>query len=314
MKYKIFVDGQEGTTGLEIYERLAERSDIEVLRIDSEKRKDVGERRRLINAADVVFLCLPDDAAREAVSLLENDYTIIIDASTAHRVSADWDYGLPELSVTQREAISRSKRIANPGCFPTGFNLLVHPLISGGILSANRPITCNSVTGYSGGGKPLIARFEDPANKEKLGSPNFYGLTLNHKHLPEMKAYSGLVNEPLFSPAVCSYYRGMVVSVPIFIGNFEKKMSADEVRGYLAEYYAGQRFVKVMPAGSENDTEFGYVNALSCNDTNNLQIYVFGNGEQILLAAVLDNLGKGASGAAVQNMNIALGLDEGLGL
>jgi len=318
MKYKIYVDGQEGTTGLEIYERLAKRNDIEVLRIDMDKRKDVNERRRLINAADVVFLCLPDDAAREAVSLLQNDSTIVIDASTAHRVADGWDYGLPELSVAQRAAISCSKRISNPGCFPTGFNLLVHPLVSVGILSADSSITCNSVTGYSGGGKALIERYENPENKEKLISPNLYALTLSHKHLPEMQKHSGLKFKPLFTPAVCGYLRGMTVCVPLFVQSLVKKMTANSIREYLSQYYAGQRFVKVMPEGYEDVAENGFyyrgINPTGCNNTNNLEIFVFGNDEQILLAARLDNLGKGASGAAVQNMNIALGIDEGLGL
>ena len=310
MKYKVFVDGQEGTTGLEIYDRLSKRSDIEILRIDKEKRKDIDERRRLINLSDVVFLCLPDDAAREAVSLVENENIIIIDASTAHRTANGWDYGLPELSEKKRAEIACSKRIANPGCFPTGFNLIMYPLIFGKIVNSKSLITCNSVTGYSGGGKSLIARFEDAANKERLSSPGFYGLTLNHKHLPEMKKHSGLANEPLFSPAVCDFYRGMVVSVPLFVENLDKKMCADDIRAYLTEYYAKQKYVKVMPKDCVNETEWGYLNALSCNETNNLEIYVFGNNEQIMLSAVLDNLGKGASGAAVQNMDIALGLGE----
>ena len=318
MKHKIYVDGQEGTTGLEIFERLNGRDDIEILRIDLDKRKDVDERKKLINAADLVFLCLPDYAAKESMTLLENDKTIVIDASTAHRTAEGWDYGLPELSPAHRKAIESSKRISNPGCFPTGFNLLMHPLVMGGIIPKDCLVTCNSVTGYSGGGRALIEKYEDTANKEHLVSPSLYSLQLAHKHLPEMQKHSGLDNKPLFSPAVCGYLRGMTVSVPLFGKQLAKKMDADELRGYLAEYYAGQRFVKVMPKGWEDREDAAYyyrgVNPVGCNGTNNVELFVFGNDEQILFAARFDNLGKGASGAAVQNMNLVLGFGEDVGL
>ena len=324
-KFKIFVDGQEGTTGLEIHERLQKRNDIEILKINPEKRKDIDERRKYINQADIVFLCLPDDAARESVSLVSNPLTRIIDASTAHRIADGWVYGLPELSAEQRKNIANAKRVSNPGCFPTGFNLLVYPLVNAGIVPADMLIICNSVTGYSGGGRTLIERYEEPRNKDKLIAPNLYSLELKHKHLPEMRKHSGLVNAPLFSPAVCGFSRGMTVCVPLFTKqislpeNLQKHIiGPDSIRDYLTEYYAGQKFVSVMEKGYEDRESPGYyyrgINPTACNGTNNLEIFVVGNDEQILLAARLDNLGKGASGAAVQNMNIMLGLDETYGL
>jgi len=261
---------------------------------------------------------LPDYAAKESMTLLENDKTIVIDASTAHRTVDGWDYGLPELSAAHRKAIEKSKRISNPGCFPTGFNLLMHPLVHGGIVPKDCLVTCNSVTGYSGGGRSLIEKYEDPANKEHLVSPNLYALTLSHKHLPEMQKHSGLNNKPLFSPAVCGYHRGMTVSVPLFAKSLAKKTDADEIRDLLAQYYTGQRFVKVMPKGYEDREDAAYyyrgINPVACNNTNDVELFAFGNDEQILLVARFDNLGKGASGAAVQNMNIVLGFDEAAGL
>ena len=317
-KYKIYIDGQEGTTGLEINQRFQKRNDIEILKIDFDKRKDIDERKKYLNQADIVFLCLPDDAARESVSLIENPETRVIDASTAHRIADDWVYGLPELSAEQKNNIKTAKRLSNPGCFPTGFNLLIYPLIKAKIISADLLITCNSVTGYSGGGKALIERYEDPNNKESLIAPNLYSLTLNHKHLPEMKKHSGLNNAPLFSPAVCGFFRGMTVCVPLFVKQLNKNIKPDEIRNYLTEYYAEQNFVKVMEKGFEDREKPNYyyrgINPTACNGTNNLEIFVVGNEEQVLLAARFDNLGKGASGAAVQNMNIMLGLDETTGL
>lgn len=324
-KYKIFVDGQEGTTGLEINERLQKRDDIEILRIEPEKRKDIDERRKYINQADIVFLCLPDDAAKESVSLINNPSTRVIDASTAHRTNDGWVYGIPELSAEHRKNIESAKRLSNPGCFPTGFNLLVYPLVKAGIIPAGLLVTCNSVTGYSGGGRALIERYEDPKNKENLIAPNLYSLALNHKHLPEMKKHSGLENAPLFCPAVCGFPRGMTVCVPLFVQQLnspahlqKKKIEPDDIRGYLTEYYAEQKFVSVMEKGFEDREKPNYyyrgINPTECNGTNNLEIFVVGNEEQLLLAARFDNLGKGASGAAVQNMNIMLGLDETCGL
>ena len=314
MKYKIFVDGQEGTTGLEINKRLENRDDIELLKIDPDKKKDLNERGKFINEADVVFLCLPDDAAREAVSLVNNPSTRIIDASTAHRTVGGWDYGIPELSDDHRRAISVSKRVSVPGCFASGFNMIMYPLVKEGIVPADYPVSCHSVTGYSGGGRMLIERYQSPENKQKLESPCFYALGLGHKHLPEMQKHSGLLNHPLFTPIVSNYYRGMTVAVPIFPKLLNKKANASDIHKFYSNYYGNQKFVKVMPQNSQNDLEWGFLNAQRCNFTNNIEIYVFGNDDQILITAVLDNLGKGASGAAVQNMNIMLGIDETYGL
>ena len=309
-KFKIFVDGQEGTTGLEINERLQKRTDVEILRINPDKRKDIDERKKYINQADIVFLCLPDDAAKESVSLIENPATRVIDASTAHRVANGWVYGIPELSKEHRQNIKNTKRLSNPGCFATGFNMLMYPLIKEKIVLEDYPVTCHSVTGYSGGGNRLISIFESEENKQKLNSPCFYALSLQHKHLPEMQKHSGLSNPPLFTPIISKYYRGMTVAVPLQ----NIKSTAPEISAFYKDYYAGQNFVKVMPFNIQDEFELGYMNAESCNFTNNLEILVFGNDKQILVAARLDNLGKGASGAAVQNMNIMLGLDETYGL
>ena len=313
-KYKIFVDGQEGTTGLEINERLQKREDIEILKIDPQKRKDIEERKKYINQADIVFLCLPDDAARESVSLIENPSVRVIDASTAHRIADEWAYGIPELSVKHRENIKDTKRLSNPGCFATGFNMLMYPLIKENIAAEDYPVTCHSITGYSGGGNKLIQLFESEENKDKLKSPSFYALSLHHKHLPEMQKHSGLKNPPVFTPIIGKYYRGMTVAIPFYTDKLNKKISADEINAFYKDYYKGQNFVKVLPMNIQDEFEWGYMTAESCNYTNNLEILVFGDDRQALAAARLDNLGKGASGAAVQNMNIMLGLDETIGL
>jgi len=305
-KTKIFVDGQEGTTGLEINERLLKRNDVELLKIDPEKRKDAVERAKYLNEADIVFLCLPDDAARESVSFIHNPSTRVIDASTAHRTAGDWVYGIPELSAEHRENIGNAKRVSNPGCFATGFAMLIYPLVREGIIPVDYPVTCHSVTGYSGGGKTLIQRFNAEENAEKLNSPCFYALGLNHKHLPEMQKHSGLSQPPIFTPIVSKYYRGMVVAIPLHIH------TAKLLNSFYSDYYKGQPFVKVMPMDFE--TEWGYLTAESCNNTNNIEILTFGNDTQTLLAARFDNLGKGASGAAIQNMNVMLGVDETYGL
>lgn len=315
MKYKIFVDGQEGTTGLKINERLEKRPDIEILKISSEKRKDVEERKKFINASDVTFLCLPDASSKESVSLVENDHTIIIDASTAHRTEKDWVYGLPELNKSQRERIRTSKRISVPGCYATGFNLLVHPLVNEGILPSDYPVSCHAVSGYSGAGKKAIEQYEVTGlHDELLKTPRFYALGLQHKHLPEMQKVSGLDAPPLFTPEICNYYKGMLVSIPIFPKLLKKKLSGLELQKIFADYYEGELFVKVMPYGDESSLESGFLGPLACNDTNNIQLFVLGNEDQILLMSRLDNLGKGASGAAIQVMNIALGIDEKSGL
>ncbi len=313
-KTKVFVDGQEGTTGLEINQRLEKRSDVEILRIDPEKRKDTAERAKYINEADIVFLCLPDDAARESVSLVTNPSTRVIDASTAHRTAEGWAYGIPELSASHREAIRTSKRVSVPGCHASGFNMIMYPLVSGGFVTPDYPATCHSVTGYSGGGKKLISTYESGENKEQLGSPCFYALSLQHKHLPEMKKHSGLNEPPIFTPIVADYYRGMTVAVPLYPRLMSKKTDAASVHAFLSEYYSGQRFVKVMPYGIQNDFPLGFMNEEACNNTNNMELLIFGDERQILVTARFDNLGKGASGAAVQNMNIMIGVDEALGL
>lgn len=315
MKYKVFVDGQEGTTGLQINDRLSGRTDIEILKIDPEKRKDPGVRSRLLNEADIAFLCLPDAASRESVSLVTNDKTRIIDASTAFRTAPGWTYGLPELSRSQREAIRKASRVANPGCHATGFNLAVHPLVKEGILSKDYPLSAYSITGYSGGGKKLIGQYEtDGPRKPSLKSPRFYSLGLSHKHLPEMQKVNGLSSPPVFTPIVGDFYQGMIVAVPLVRRMLDKKMTAGEVREFMAGYYGAERFVRVMPFAAGEYLDNGYFDATGCNHTNNAEIFVFGDSEQILILTRFDNLGKGASGAAVQNMNIMLGIDEGTGL
>ncbi len=315
MKYKVFVDGQEGTTGLKINERLANRTDIDILKIEPERRKDPEARRILLNEADIAFLCLPDAASRESASLVTSNKTRIIDASTAHRTDPNWTYGIPELSKNQRALIGDSHRVAVPGCHATGFTMALYPLIKEGIVPKDYPITCHSITGYSGGGKKLIEKYEAAGiNKKDLESPRFYALSLTHKHIPEMQKINGLLFPPLFTPIVGDFYQGMVVAVPLLTRLLNKKITAKEVQEMLASYYTSERFVSVIPYESENYLDNGYLDATKCNNTNRVEIFVFGHSEQILLLSRLDNLGKGASGAAVQNMNIMLGLDEGTGL
>lgn len=315
MVYKIFVDGQEGTTGLKINERLEKRNDIIILNIDPEKRKDQKERSKLLNEADIAFLCLPDQAAIESVSLIDNDSTRVIDASTAHRTDPAWAYGLPELSSAHRENIIRSKKVSVPGCYATGFNTIMYPLVNSGIVPPDYPVTCHAISGYSGGGKKLIEKYEGgKADKKSIESPVFYALGLKHKHIPEMLKVSGLSHTPLFSPIVSGFYQGMTVAVPLYPGLLTRSFTAERIHNFFAEYYAGQRFIKVMPLNAESCLDNGFLPADACNGTNMLELFVFGNSDHILLISRLDNLGKGASGAAVQNMNIMLGLDEGTGL
>ncbi len=313
MKYKIYVDGSEGTTGLKINERLEKRNDIEILKIAPEKRKDINERKKYINDADIVFLCLPDVAAKEAVTLAENPATKIIDASTAHRINPDWAYGLPELSVVHREIIQTSKRVAVPGCYATGFISIVHPLVAGNILPKDYPVTCHALSGYSGGGKKLIAQYEAPEG-HNFESPQLYALGLSHKHIPEMTVISGLVHSPIFSPIVCSYFKGMSVCVPLYRALLSGNPSMEYIHEFITNYYSNEKFIKVMPLGMEKEFPNSFLGATRVNDTNNLEIYVTGNEEQIMLVSVLDNLGKGSSGAAIQNMNIMLGFHEDTGL
>ncbi len=315
MQYKVFVDGQEGTTGLKINDRLARRGDIELLKIDPEKRKDINERKKLINEADIVFLCLPDDAAKESVALAEGSRARIIDASTAHRTNEAWVYGFPELSREHREKIKHAPRVSVPGCYATGFSALLYPLVKEQIVPADYPITCHAVSGYSGGGKKRIAEYAaaDPAD-EAIRSPRFYALSLKHKHIPEMQKISGLSQAPLFTPIIGPYYKGMTVAIPLYARLLQKMNSAEAVCAFLSSYYKDERFIRVYSFGSEGGIVDGFLSATGCNDTNMLEIYVAGNDEHILLTARLDNLGKGASGAAVQCMNIMLGIDESTGL
>jgi N-acetyl-gamma-glutamyl-phosphate reductase len=308
MKPKIYIDGKEGTTGLQIFDRLGARGDIDLLLIDDNKRKDVAERKKLLNAADIVFLCLPDDAAREAVSLTENDTTRVIDASTAHRVSPGWTYGLPELSLEIRESIGASKRVANPGCHATGFLTIAYPLVALGILPEDYPVTCFSLTGYSGGGKKMIAQYESGKTAD-LFAPRIYGLELRHKHLPEMREVAGLTREPIFCPIVDDYYSGMATSVTLHGELLRGSPSTESIREALADYYAGQRFVTVAERLGSGTLESNWGVG-----TNNLEITVSGSGGTTVITSRFDNLGKGASGAAVQNMNIMLGIGEELGL
>jgi len=313
MAYKVFVDGQEGTTGLRIHEVLAGRSDIEVLRIDPERRKDPAERARLLNAADVAFLCLPDAAAREAAFMVTSEHTCLIDASTAHRTAPGWVFGLPELAAGQREALRRTRRIANPGCHATAFILLLRPLVDAGLVPAALPLSATSLTGYSGGGKKMIEQYQaggDPT----LDAPRPYALSLAHKHLPEMVAHTGLAARPLFLPVVGPFYKGLSVSVPLHLSQLRAGATAEQLHAALAERYAGERFVKVMPLSDPGTLEAGFFDVQACNDSNRAELFVFAGEGQALLICRLDNLGKGASGAAVQAMNVHLGVDEGLGL
>lgn len=303
---KVFVDGREGTTGLKIDEKLSKREDVEILRIDEDKRKDVSERKKFINAADVVFLCLPDDAARESALLCENDKTVIIDASTAHRTESGWTYGFPELDAFQREKIRTSKRIAVPGCHATGFISLVNPLVKGGIMSKDYPVVCHSLTGYSGGGKKMIAEYRSQPRSALLDAPRQYALSQTHKHQKEMQYITGISRTPLFNPIVSDFYSGMEVSIPLYSDMLKDSPSAERVHAYMESYYSASKMVKVMPFGG--DVALLSSNMLEGRD--DMRIYVFGNDERVLLAACYDNLGKGASGQAVQCFNIVTGRSE----
>ncbi|HET9204823.1 MAG TPA: N-acetyl-gamma-glutamyl-phosphate reductase [Burkholderiaceae bacterium] len=314
MGIKVFVDGQEGTTGLQIHELLARRDDVEVLRIAPELRKDNGERARLLNAADVAFLCLPDVAARESVALVNNGNTCVIDASTAHRTDPAWAFGLPELAPDQRDRLRRSKRISNPGCHSTAFILLVRPLLDAGLIDADARLTATSITGYSGGGRKMIESYRQTPHPPRLASPRPYGLGLAHKHVPEMLVQSSLRTRPIFMPIVANFYKGLAVSVPLHLSAMRRPIDPRQLHDSLAQRYAGERFVKVMPFGDATVLDEGYFDVQACNDTNRCELFVFASGDQAILMARLDNLGKGASGAAVQSMNVHLGLDEGLGL
>ena len=307
---KVYIDGQEGTTGLKILERFKDRNDIELLKIDEDKRKDADERKKLINSADFTFLCLPDAAAKEAVAMA-GDKVRIIDASTAHRTNPDWAYGFPELGKDFRSKIEQSSRTAVPGCYASGFISMVYPLVKLGIMPEDYPVTCHAVSGYSGAGKKAIAVYEGENRPVDFDTPRQYALTQQHKHLPEMQKICGLSYAPAFNPLVCDYFSGMVVSIPIFTRLLTKKYTPDDIRKALAEFYADAYFVKVMPEGEPAD---GFIGANNISGTNNMQIFVNGNDERLILCSRLDNLGKGASGAAVQCLNIMMGIDEKTGL
>lgn len=312
MTISVFIDGAVGTTGLEIRERLEGRADLQIVTLPEALRKDAAARRDALNAADAVVLCLPDDAAIEAVSLIENPAVKIIDASTAHRVAPDWAYGFAELEPDQREKISNSRRISNPGCYPTGFLALVRPLVRDGVIPADWPLTVNAISGYSGGGKSLISAFEEKDAPDATDTAfQIYGLNLAHKHVPEMQGHGGLVHPPIFAPAVARAYRGMIVEVPLQLRAMPSAPSVATVRDALASAYAGNKLVTV-----ESSDDVSLLRLERTAGTDRLELFVFGNETtgQVRLVALLDNLGKGAAGAAVQNLNLATGLDEMAGL
>ncbi|PZQ58279.1 MAG: N-acetyl-gamma-glutamyl-phosphate reductase [Phenylobacterium zucineum] len=325
MAHTVFIDGEAGTTGLQIRDRLAGRKDLEVLSIDPDKRKDPEARRELLNAADAVVLCLPDDASREAVSMISSNSVKVVDASTAFRTAPGWAYGFPELSRGHRDVIRASTRVSNPGCYPTGFIGLVKPLVAAGLIPADFPLTVNAISGYSGGGKGLIGEFEAPAPDGTNDAFRIYGLTLSHKHLPEMQIHSGIAHPPVFAPSVGRYAQGMLVEAPLQLWALPGKPSPADLHAALEAWYAGEPFVEVASAAECAELQktragaAGYVQALdpeALNGTNKMRLFVFGSadGGQARLVALLDNLGKGASGAAVQNLNLMLGLAEGEGL
>ncbi|MDE7311897.1 MAG: N-acetyl-gamma-glutamyl-phosphate reductase [Eubacterium sp.] len=313
MKTKVFIDGSEGTTGLRIYERFQNRDDIDLLHIDPERRKDPAERKKMIQASDITFLCLPDEASRESAALAEKEDTVIIDASTAHRTKEGWAYGFPELSEQHKTAIQNGKRIAVPGCYATGFISLVYPLVAGGILPKDYPVSSFAISGYSGAGKKTIAAYESKDRQKELSSGREYALTQQHKHLKEMKHVTGLARTPLFSPIIDDYYSGMLVSVPLYADLLAKKETPASLLQYYAEYYKNKPFIQVS-AADDAVAASGFLAGNGLSGWDGLKIYVTGNEERIVLSSQFDNLGKGASGAAIQCMNLALGCDEAKGL
>jgi len=311
--FKVYVDGQEGTTGLRLFDYLQARDDIELLRIDSDKRKDPVERARLLNAADVAFLCLPDAASREAAAMVENPHTCLIDASTAFRTDPDWVYGLPELDDGQRDRIRASKRIANVGCHASAFILLVRPLIDAGLLPVDYPLSAFSLTGYSGGGKTMIANYEADTESH-LSAPRPYAMGLGHKHLPEMQQHGRLAQLPVFSPIVGPFLKGLMVSVPLQLSHLPAGIRADDLLNAYRAHYADEPFVRIHPFDDIDNLDNGFFDVQGANDTNRVDLFVFGDEERVCLVSRLDNLGKGAAGSAVQNMNVHLGVDEMTGL
>ena len=315
MKPKIFIDGQAGTTGLEIESRLQNRGDIDLIPIPWDCRKEENARKERINAADVVFLCLPDDAARGAVPLVENPHTRVIDASTAHRTAPGWVYGFPELTPDRRRELREARYISNPGCHATGFLAIVTPLVSLGVLPADAVVSCYSLTGHSGGGTAMIAQYRAEDRPKSLKAPRIYGLGFGHKHIPEILAHSGLTVQPLFTPIVDDYYAGMAVNVLLHKSQLRSGLTSGHLRDVLGAYYQGEPFLTVTPFGASDTLEIpGFIEANAHVGTNNLELLVHGDGERTLITARFDNLGKGASGAAIQNMNILLGFPETAGL
>ncbi|MBQ9773732.1 MAG: N-acetyl-gamma-glutamyl-phosphate reductase [Clostridia bacterium] len=306
---KIFIDGSAGTTGLRIRERLAARTDVELLTLPEETRKDPAARKEMLNAADAVFLCLPDDASREAVAMIENPNVVVLDTSTAHRTLPSWCYGFPELSAEQAQKVKAAKRIAVPGCHASGFIALIYPLIKEGILPADASLSCTSLTGYSGGGKKMIAQYEDMELDPLLEGPRQYGLTQQHKHLKEMQAITGISRAPLFLPIVANFYSGMEVTVPLFADQLVDGKTVEDVKAAYARAYNTPLLSYV-----ENADEEGFLSSTALSEKDSMQISVHGNGERILLVARYDNLGKGASGAAIECLNLVLGTDPYLGL
>jgi N-acetyl-gamma-glutamyl-phosphate reductase len=313
MKHKIFIDGQYGTTGLKIHEMLQNRDELEIVTISEADKKNPEAKQKRLNQADLVFLCLPDAAAKESVKLITNGSTKVIDASTAHRTQTDWTYGIPELNPRQRAAVINSKRVCVPGCHATGFIMAMNPLIENGIVSKAQKLICHSITGYSGGGKGLIDRYEAPENRGKFQSQRPYALGLDHKHIPEMKYILGLDHPPLFTPSVGNFKAGMLVMSYLIKDELLEAVSMQEVVKSYQAYYNGKPFVKII----EDNVAYlddGFLDAMRCNGSNRIELSVYENNDYLVVISRLDNLGKGASGAAVQNMNLMLGLDEHLGL
>lgn len=311
--FKVFIDGEAGTTGLRIRERLSQRDDIELLTINPDLRKDLNERKKLINSADIVFLCLPDDAAIEAVGLLENSHTKIIDASTAHRTNENWAYGFPELGESFLKKIKNNQLVAVPGCYASGFMSIVYPLVKLGIVENNYPFSANAISGYSGAGKKGIAQYEDSNRSSEFDGPRLYAMSQMHKHLKEMKAIPGLKNDPLFNPYVCDFYSGMLVTIPLYVELLQFRVKPIDVYQALKDFYKDSKFVRVMPF-NDKGTSDGFLSASHLSGKDYMEIYVAGNDERISITSCLDNLGKGASGAAIECMNYMLGINPEKGL